>query len=1226
MRIILDLQACQTESKHRGIGRYALNLAQAIARNADSHEVWLVLSTAFPESIEGIRAHFDGLVPPDRIRVFDVPTPVAEVNPANCHRTRIAELIREEFLETLRPDVVLVFSLFEGYIDDAVTSCGLFKSAEHTAVILYDLIPFLNQDVYLPNEHQRIWYLRKIQSLKTARLLLSISDHTRAEAIQTLGLSEDRIINISTGNDNFFKPIEVEPIQRANLLERYGISLEFILYVPGGFDARKNFSNLLQAYAKLPQALRISHQLVIASKVSENDRAHIEQLAHAAGLQTGEVILTGYVPDSDLIGLYNIAKLFIFPSWHEGFGLPALEAMACGTPTIGSNCTSLPEVIGRKDALFDPYFPDSMALLMSRALADDAWRRELHEHSLNQSAKFSWDNAAHKAIAALENVVTKTARSDSTSRQKVSSYGSLYRRLLSKIVALTEEYDLADNELICISRSVAANEQAVADFSWSPPFPLSLTWRIEGPFDSSYSLALVNREIARALKSLGHVVLLHSTEGPGDFPPNQDFLNSNPDIAEMFYANQRIALDEVDIVSRLLYPPRVLDMVGRLNLLHSYAWEESGFPQEWVDGFNRYLQGITCLSTHVEKILIDNGVVAPLAISGCGVDHWHRTNSDPMFRVQGRSFRFLHVSSCFPRKGVDVLLEAYGMAFRNSDDVSLVIKTFRNPHNDVRQQVESWIDKDKSYPDIVLIEEDLPDDQLKALYQSCHCLVAPSRAEGFGLPIAEAMLSGLPVVTTAWGGQLDFCDETTAWMVDYRFARAQTHFGLYDSVWAEPNMEDLARKMREVYGARTEVICAKVGAAQRRLNSHFSWHQVGERVTKAARRINDASPFSPQPRIGWITTWNVKCGIASYSDNLVSCFPVEVMIFADISASTNSPDGTNVIRCWSTSTAERFESLGEALASNGIDVVVVQFNYGFYGNVAAFSAFLSEQVACGRAVIVILHSTSDPVHAPERKLIYLRDALSLCHRILVHSVADLNNLKGLGLVDNVTLFPHGIKNIDSVPITRPATNRRTIIASYGFFLPHKGLGELVEAVAACVADKYDLHLLMINAQYPAPQSVEAMEDVLQRINTLGITERVTMVTEFLSDAESLGWLEHADLIVFPYQKTGESSSAAVRTGIASGRPVAVTPLPIFEDVGPCVFTLPGVSSSAISEGIKNILGELKEQTEYATFILSESQKWRNAHDYSLLAKRLYGMIVALFRKNSCEGCYSENRH
>ena len=1226
MRIILDLQACQTESKHRGIGRYALNLGQAIARNADSHEVWLVLSTAFPGSIEGIRAHFDGLVPPDRIRVFDIPIPVAEVNPANSHRTRIAELIREEFLETLHPDIVLVFSLFEGYIDDAVSSCGHFKSAEHTAVILHDLIPFLNQDVYLPNKDQRIWYLRKIQSLKTARLLLSNSDHTRTEAIQALGLSADRIINISTGNDDFFKPITVEPIQRANLLERYEINLEFILYVPGGFDARKNFGNLLQAYARLPQALRLSHQLVIASKVSENDRAYIEQLAHAAGLQNGEVVLTGYVPDSDLIGLYNIAKLFIFPSWHEGFGLPALEAMACGTPTIGSNCTSLPEVIGRKDALFDPHVPDSMALLMSRALTDNAWRRELQEHSLNQSAKFSWDKVARKAIAALENVINKNARSDSTSRPKVSSYGSLYRRLLSKVGESTEEYHLADDELVCISRSIAANEQAVADFSWSSPLPLSITWRIEGPFDSSYSLALVNREVARALKSLGHVMLLHSTEGPGDYPPNQDFLNSNPDIAEMFYANQRVLPDEIDIVSRQLYPPRVHDMVGRLNLLHSYAWEESAFPREWVDAFNRYLQGIICVSAHVEKILIDNGVVVPLAISGNGVDHWCRINSDPMFRVRGRSYRFLHVSSCFPRKGVDVLLESYGMAFRNSDDVSLVIKTFANPHNDVRQQIESWINKDKSYPDVVLIEDELPDDQLKALYQACHCLVAPSRAEGFGLPIAEAMLSGLPVVTTAWGGQLDFCDETTAWLVDYRFARAQTHFGLYDSVWAEPNMEDLARKMREVYSAQAEVIRAKVGAAQHRLNSHFSWHQVGEKLTKAARRINDASPFSPRPRIGWITTWNARCGIASYSDNLIFFFPDEVMVFANTSASINSPDEANIIRCWSTSTAERFDSLGESLSSNGIDVIIVQFNYGFYGNFDAFSAFLSEQVALGRVVIIILHSTSDPVHAPERKLVYLRDALSLCHRILVHSVADLNCLKGLGLVDNVTLFPHGIKNIDPAPISRPAPNQRMIIASYGFFLPHKGLGELVEAVAACVADKYDLHLLMINAQYPAPQSAEAMEDVLQRIKVLGISDRVTMVTDFLSDAESLGWLAHADLIVFPYQETGESSSAAVRAGIASGRPVAVTPLSIFEDVGSCVFTLPGVSSFAIAQGIKKILAELKEQTAYATSILCESQKWRNAHDYSLLAKRLYGMIVALFRKKVGEGYRPENRH
>ena len=100
---------------------------------------------------------------------------------------------------------------------------------------------------------------------------------------------------------------------------------------------------------------------------------------------------------------------------------------------------------------------------------------------------------------------------------------------------------------------------------------------------------------------------------------------------------------------------------------------------------------------------------------------------------------------------------------------------------------------------MLIIEDDLGDSQLRALYAQCHAMIAPSKAEGFGLPMAEAMLSGLAVVTTGWGGQTDFCNDETAWLVDYKFEPARTHFGLFDSVWAMPDIDHLAKTMRDVY-------------------------------------------------------------------------------------------------------------------------------------------------------------------------------------------------------------------------------------------------------------------------------------------------------------------------------------------------------------------------------------------------------------------------------------------
>ena len=302
-------------------------------------------------------------------------------------------------------------------------------------------------------------------------------------------------------------------------------------------------------------------------------------------------------------------------------------------------------------------------------------------------------------------------------------------------------------------------------------------------------MALLNRETARALDKLGYNVSLFSTEGPGDFAPNPYYLGMHSDLASYYEKSQEQDQSDCDIVSRILYPPRVTDMRGKINALHHYAWEESGFPQDWVKEFNENLTMMTCLSRHVEKIMIDNGVTVPLVTSGCGVDHWERIECDQDFSISANTFRFLHVSSCFPRKGAELMLDAYGRCFTARDDVSLIIKTFENPHNQIEQYLRQLKKDCPEFPHVELIMADLSEGQLKRLYELCDVLVGPSFGEGFGLPFAEAMLSGLPVITTNWGGQLDFCNDGNSWLVDYDFDWADTHFEIWSSVWARPKIE-----------------------------------------------------------------------------------------------------------------------------------------------------------------------------------------------------------------------------------------------------------------------------------------------------------------------------------------------------------------------------------------------------------------------------------------------------
>ena len=170
----------------------------------------------------------------------------------------------------------------------------------------------------------------------------------------------------------------------------------------GGIDHRKNIEGLIRAYSLLPKPIRAGHQLAIVCSIQPPSRTALETLAKEKGLTANELVLTGFVPEEDLLTLYNLCKAFIFPSWHEGFGLPALEAMSCGRAVIGANTSSLPEVIGRDDALFDPMNDTAIAEKLAQVLTDDAFRSELEQHGLEQAKLFSWDASAQRAIAAFE--------------------------------------------------------------------------------------------------------------------------------------------------------------------------------------------------------------------------------------------------------------------------------------------------------------------------------------------------------------------------------------------------------------------------------------------------------------------------------------------------------------------------------------------------------------------------------------------------------------------------------------------------------------------------------------------------------------------------------------------------------------------------------------------------------------------------------------------------------
>ena len=1217
MRIVLDMQGAQTESRFRGIGRYTLSFAQAIVRNRGKHTVILALSSLLPDAIDSIRAAFQEVLPADHICVWHAVGPVREDTAGNEERREIAEIVREAFLAGLEPDLIHITSLFEGHFDESVGSIGRFDAHTPVSVSLYDLIPLLNAEHYFKfNPMYEAHYLRKLGFLKRSAACLGISEFATHEGRTHLDKCSARFVNVSTAIEPYFRRVDIDDDAAALLQTKFGLNRPFVLYT-GGSDGRKNLPRLIQAFARLKPQLRSRYQLLLAGKMPQQDITALHSTAEAAGLEPNQLQFTGYVSDVELVQLFNLCRLFVFPSWHEGFGLPALEALACGAPVIAANTSSLPEVIGFDDALFDPFDTDDISAKITRALEDESFRTTLRKHGLQRAAAFSWDETAKRAIATWEEVhaISKHHRSvlqsgggDAPSTRAAA----LYRKQVAAIASQAGAVWLrSETNLRRLAACLHRNERQTHSTIRSTASQRSFKWRIEGPFDSSYSLALVNRETARALSELGHDVALHSTEGPGDFPADKVFLQQNPDLAALHEKTCEVTADAADVTSRNLYPPRVVDMHSKVNLLHAYGWEESGFPQEWVRQFNANLTGITVMSKHVRKVMIDNGVTVPLAVSGIGVDHWERTQADATFHLSSRaSFRFLHVSSCFPRKGADVLLKAFKRAFRADDDVELVIKTFANPHN----QIHAWLTNaragDSGFPAVQILEGDYTDAQIKALYEQCDALVAPSRAEGFGLPMAEAMLSGLPVIATGWSGQTDFCTARNSWLIDYRFARAETHFGLASSAWAEPDIAHLATLMREVYEAPEMERASRAAAGRKLLLERFRWLDTATVTSKAAHEwsVREAQAV---PRIGWVSSWNTRCGIASYSAHLLGATLQNVKILAARASDLTAADQPNVERCWNSGVDDPLADLRHAIDASSLDVIMVQFNYSFF-DFPKLAGFLIEQVDAGRVVVVMMHSTHDAAQTPHKKLATLSPALARCHRVLVHAIDDLNRLKDHGLVTNVALFPHGI--LDQVlPSSQGRVARpEFVVASYGYFLPHKGLLELIDAVALMRQNGVKARLNMVNAEYPAPESTQTIELARQKIRDTGLSDVVSLKTSYLSDVESLQSLRDADLIVFPYQETGESSSAAVRYGIASGQPVAVTPLAIFDDVRPAVHYLPGRSVRAIAEGLSEIAEDFHSGGKELAEKESQAQRWREEHRYSGVAIRLQGILLALF--------------
>jgi glycosyltransferase involved in cell wall biosynthesis len=709
---------------------------------------------------------------------------------------------------------------------------------------------------------------------------------------------------------------------------------------------------------------------------------------------------------------------------------------------------------------------------------------------------------------------------------------------------------------------------------------------LEGPFESDYSLAIVNRRLAHALVRLGVPLRLHQRDNTTCYFPAEPFLAVEPRLAPLFVRD--IQSISADVHARYIYPPYTDTFRGTLRVMHSYGWEESAFPRQFVQYFNEGLDLVTTMSVFVRDVLRQNGVRVPIEVAGLGADHILSVPQKPLSAAPRPGvFDFLHVSSCFPRKAADLLVRAFCAEFSQRDDVRLIIKSFPNPHNEIERIITEIAERYPNHAPIHLLMQSLDLAEMRYLYETAGCLVSASRGEGFGLPVAEAMFAGCPVIATIHSGQADICSPDHCWPVDFEMEPARTHLTEGASLWAKPLVGSLREQLRNVYRASARERQERTDRARAFVQDRFTWPHVAERnwryyvvaleSKESPARFLPAPAANDAPAIGFVTTWNTRCGIAEYTRYLATSLDAHrIAVFAN---STQEqlvrPDEDFVMRCWEPWTGTRsgeaeIRDLVPAIVNSRVQAVSIQFNFGFF-TPDGLQALIQQLRREGIITTVTMHAVQ------HRNFPSLRPALQLADFCICHRQADVDSVQRLGL-DNVLLRKQGIvarqlarcANAGSLP------RLHFVVSCFGFFLPPKGIYQLIHAFALAKTAEPLLRLKLLNSLYPAEASGIYARQCMRLIEEKRLQGDVQVCTDFLDHEHTLQELADSDLVVLPYLHSTESSSAAGAFALASLRPVLCTDLPLFDELAGFVHRVAAGNVVALANKILQLAADPAE--------------------------------------------------
>lgn len=729
--------------------------------------------------------------------------------------------------------------------------------------------------------------------------------------------------------------------------------------------------------------------------------------------------------------------------------------------------------------------------------------------------------------------------------------------------------------------------------------------RIIGPFATEYSLAKVNRELATNLDSLPHkyTITLWGDHNVADRLPTKNDLNRYPILRELY--NEKGGHADIAIINTFpkTFPHSFgLEKIDADIKIGYLAWEESVFPRKIIEEFNRELHGLMVTSEHVLQVMRNSGLTIPVVNVSEGINQNLLKSEDYKLKTK-KSYRFLHISSGLPRKGVDVLIKAFTEEFNSTEDVALVIKTYRNESNTIPEILKK-LDKNNSPEIEVIYDLNLTEGQIASLYEQSDSVIIPSRAEGFGLPVAEAMLKHLPVVTTGYSGQMDFVSDENAWLVDYELTKADSQLDLHNSFWAEPDIDQLKKLMRYLFENKGELeINTKVEKAYNTAKT-LTWESTSEKVLGFIEYLKEIKPLKEQ-KLAVITTYNSKCGIAEYSRDL---YPLiegafsEVKYFANSDAEIVFKDNEKITRTWEYSEKD-FASTLEEINKFNPEIVHIQYNSPFY-SLDSLTSLVRDLKNRKKKVILTIHSI------PEVNLKKYAEKLAQADKVIVHSQRDFEKLKQGGL-NNVEIFTHGVKAFPDENTQKLRQKlgiyNTPIIASHGLIHEHKGLLEMIDALKILKNDFPEILFLSINAvNIENSTSSAVFNHMKDKVKENNLEDNVIFISDFIEKQEIIKLLHLADVIVLPYPDLQEGASGAVRYSFSSQRPVLITNSAIFSDLSGVGYRIENNKSETIADGVKRLLID-------DNLYQSELVKVRNYVDENSWEKQSRELLVIFFR-------------